>query len=167
MISDNCKNFISKGSQNLKNDQSINNKVFSESEIQKLSRLMVHFWDRWRKEYIVNLREYHSTKQKLSSNPIIKLKDLLFVHDDCGSRYLWRTGVAAELYCSNFNNQIRGASLRLNRSEQIINQSIKKLYPLEIIEEKESKGNELKDMSRRPQREAAIMEEVKRRYGHL
>ena len=31
--------------------------------------------------------------------------------------------------------------------------------------ENESKGNELKDMSRLSQREAAIMGEVKRRYG--
>ena len=34
-----------------------------------------------------------------------------------------------------------------------------------IGNENESKGNELKDMSRLQQREAAIMGEVKRRYG--
>ena len=92
------------------NDRSINNKVFVEGEIQKLSRLMEHFWDRWRKEYIVNLREYHSTKQKVSSNPMIKPKDLVLVHDDCAARHLWKTGIVAELYYSNLNDQIRGAS---------------------------------------------------------
>ena len=71
-----------------------------------------------------------------------------------------------ELYYSNSDNQIRGASVRLNRSGQTIKQPINKPYPLEIIEEKESKGNELKNMSRRPQRETAIMGEVKRRYEH-
>ena len=149
------------------NDRSINDKVFVEGEIQKLSRLMEHFWDRWRKEYVVNLREYHSTKQKVSSNPMIKLKDLVLARNDCAPRYLWRTGVVTELYYSNLNNQIRGASVRLNRSEQTIKRSINKLYPLEIIEEKESKGNEFKDMSRRPYREAAVMGQVKRRYGHF
>ena len=44
---------------------------------------MKYFWDRCRKEYIVNLREYNSTKQKVSSNPMIKLKDLVLAHDDC------------------------------------------------------------------------------------
>ena len=102
------------------NDRSINNKAFVEGEIQKLSRLMEHFWDRWRKEYIVNLREYHSTTQKVSSNPMIKLKDLVLVHDDCAPRHLWRTGVVTELYYSNFDNQIREASVRLNRSGQTI-----------------------------------------------
>ena len=92
------------------NARSINNKVFVEGEIQKLSRLIEHFWDCWRKEYIVNLREHHSTKQKVSSNPMIKPKDLVLVHDDCAARYLWKTGIVAELYYSNLNNQIRGAS---------------------------------------------------------
>ena len=98
---------------------------------------------------------------------MIKLKDLVLARNDCAPRYLWRTGVVTELYYSNLNNQIRGASVRLNRSEQTIKRSINKLYPLEIIEEKESKGNEFKDMSRRPYREAAVMGQVKRRYGHF
>ena len=97
---------------------------------------------------------------------MIKLKDLVLVHDDCAPKHLWRTGVVTELYYSNSDNQIRGASARVNRSGQTIKRPINKLYPLEIIEEKESKGNELKNMSRRPQREAAIMGEVKRRYEH-
>ena len=42
----------------------------------------------WRKEYIVNLREYHSTKQKVSSKPMIKLKDLVLIHDNCAPRHL-------------------------------------------------------------------------------
>ena len=77
---------------------------------------MEHFWGRWRKEYIVNLREYHSTKQNELSKPMIKLKDLVLAHDDCAPRHLWTTGVVTELYYSNLNNQIRGASVRLNRS---------------------------------------------------
>ena len=71
-----------------------------------------------------------------------------------------------ELHYSNLDNQILGASVRLNRSEKTIKRPINKLYPMEITEENESKGNELKDMSRRPQREAAIMGEVKRRYEY-
>ena len=84
------------------------------------------------KEYIVNLRQYHSTKQKVSSNPMIKLKDLVLVHDDCAPRHLWRTGVVTELYNSNLNNQIRRASVRLNRSGQTIKRPINKLYSLEM-----------------------------------
>ena len=133
--------------------------------IQKLIRLMQHFWDRWRKEYIVHLREYHSTKPKVSSKPMLKLKDLVFVHDDCAPRHLWGTDVVTELYYSHSDNQIRRASVKLNRSGQTIKRPINKRYPLKTIEEKESKGNKLKYMSR-PQREAAIMGEIKRQYGH-
>ena len=134
--------------------------------IQTLSRLIEHFWDRWCKECTVNLREYHSAKQQVSSKPMIKLKDLVLFHDDCVPRYLRRTGVVTELYCSNSDNQIRGASVRVKRWGQTIKRPINKLSPLEKIGEEESKGNELKEMSRRPQREDAIMGEIKRRYGH-
>ena len=113
-------------------DRSINNKVFVEGEIQNLSRLIEHFWDRWCKEYIVILREYHSIKQKVSRSPLIKLKDLVLVHDDCAPRHLWRTGVVTELYYSNLNNQIRGTSVRLNRSGQTIKRPINKVYSLEM-----------------------------------
>ena len=95
-----------------------------------------------------------------------KLKDLVLVLGNCAPRHLWRTGFVTELYNSNSDNQIQGASVRLNRSGQTIKQPINKLYPLVIIEENKSKGNELKDMWRRPQRETTIMGEVKRRYGH-
>ena len=52
------------------NDGFINNQMFVESEISYLTRLMGHFWERWRK---ANLPEYHSTKQKVSSNLMVKV----------------------------------------------------------------------------------------------
>ena len=94
---------------------------------------------------------------------MIKLKDLVLIHDDCALRHLWRTGVVTELYYSNSDNQIRG----LDRSGQTINRPINKLYPLKIIEEKERKRNELKNMSRRQHREVAIMGEVKKKIWTL
>ena len=46
-----------------RNDREIRKLWVTLYTIQKISRLIEHFWGRWRKEYIVNLREYHSTKQ--------------------------------------------------------------------------------------------------------
>ena len=117
------------------NDRTINSQVYVESEIQKLTRIMEHFWNSWRKEYIVNLREYHSTKQKVSSNPMTELKDLVLVHGDYVPKHLWKTGVLTELCYSNSANQIRGGSVRVNRSEETTNRPINKLYPLEAIPE--------------------------------
>ena len=71
-----------------------------------------------------------------------------------------------ELYYSNLDNQIRGASVRLTRSGQTIKRPINKFYLLEIIEENENKENELNNMSKRPERKATIMGELKRRYGN-
>ena len=72
---------------------------------------------------------------------MMKLNDLVLVHDDYAPRHLCRTGVVTELCYSNSDNQIRGASVRLNRSGKTSKRPINKLFLLEIIEEKESTGN--------------------------
>ena len=100
---------------------------------------MKHFWNHWHQEYTLNLPEYHSTMPKVSSNLLIKLKDLVLVYDDCVPRHLWKTSIVTELYYSNSNNQIWGISIRVNRSGQTIKQPINKLYLLELTEENESK----------------------------
>ena len=84
---------------------------------------------------------------------------------DCTLRYLWRGDVATELYYSNSDNQIWGASVRLNRFSQTIKWLINKHYPFWIVEN-ESMGHEMKKISRRPRKEAASMGKVKFRYGH-
>ena len=100
---------------------------------------MKHFWDHWHKEYTLNLPEYHSATPKVSSNLLIKLKDLVLVYDDCVPRHLWKTSIVTELYYSNSNNQIWGISIRVNRSGQTIKQPINKLYLLKITEENKVK----------------------------
>lgn len=92
---------------------------------------------------------------------MIKLNGLVLVYDNYILKHFKKTGIATELYHGNSDNEIRGASLRINRSGQRIKRSIKKLYPLKVKEE-----NEMKNMNSRSRREAAILGEVKRHYGH-
>ena len=69
-------------------------------------------------KYIVNLREHHSTKQKVSSAPTIKFKDLVLVHDYCAFRHLRRAGVMTELYYSKSDHRIQRASVRLDHNKR-------------------------------------------------
>ena len=41
----------------------------------KLNNIINHFWECWRKEYLVNLREYHKVKSTKLNRPQIRLKD--------------------------------------------------------------------------------------------
>jgi hypothetical protein len=43
-----------------------------------LAKLRVHFWERWRKEYLTNLREHHRSKrEKRDSN--VKKGDVVLI----------------------------------------------------------------------------------------
>ena len=44
----------------------------------KISNIVNHFWDRWKKEYLVNLREYQRIKYP-NKQQIINVKDIVIV----------------------------------------------------------------------------------------
>ena len=56
--------------------------------------------------------------------------------------------------------------LRLNRSREKIKRPTNKLYLLEVIEEYESMGNKMEDVSILSRREAVVLEDVKAPYRH-
>ena len=56
--------------------------------------------------------------------------------------------------------------LRLNRSGEKVKRPTNKLYLLEVIEEYESMGNKMEDVSILSQREGVVLEDVKTRYRH-
>ena len=52
-----------------------------------------HFWTRWRKEYLLSLREQHrleARRQQQAST--IKVGDVVIVHEDNVRRNFWRLG---------------------------------------------------------------------------
>jgi hypothetical protein len=54
-----------------------------------LAKQRVHFWERWRKEYLTNLREHHRSKrEKRDSN--VKKGDVVLVFDENLRRRFWK-----------------------------------------------------------------------------
>ena len=47
-----------------------------------LSSLLRHWWDRWKHEYLVNLRESHNLSSTRRGEPQIKQGDAVTVHQD-------------------------------------------------------------------------------------
>ena len=53
-----------------------------------LAKLRVHFWERWRMEYLTNLREYHRSKrEKRNSN--VKTGNVVLIFDERLRRGFW------------------------------------------------------------------------------
>ena len=58
-----------------------------------LDRTISQFWHRWRKEYLVGLREMHCQINKKSHAPRIAIGDVVIIHDD-QPRALWKLPVS-------------------------------------------------------------------------
>ena len=52
--------------------------------LKKLDNLLSHFWERWRKEYLVNLRESHKTAKPAitkGEHPTVQIGDVVIMEE--------------------------------------------------------------------------------------
>ena len=96
----------------------------------RVQKIKEAFWKQWSRAYLTALREFHqSTRRK--SNPLIKVGDVVLVHDD-GPRLQWKLAVVHKLITSADDGLIRAAEIRTTRG--ITSRPVGKLYPLEVQE---------------------------------
>lgn len=115
--------FVSEG--NVKNED------LSKISLQT-SRLLQHFWQRWKGEYLTELREHQRCHSNQLKGVEIKVDDAVIIEDDFKKRGLWQVGVVVEIRPSN-DGRIRGAKVKYihNGKETFVSRPINKLYPLE------------------------------------
>lgn len=93
---------------------------------------LAHFWNRWRKEYLTDLREFHKAKENRNKKPV-EVGDIVIVYDENKKRALWKTAVVERLIKGR-DDVTRGAEVRVivKGKHLRISRPIQKLYPLEI-----------------------------------
>ena len=111
-----------------------------------LSRKLQHFWERWKREYLVDLRESHKIKNAVPVN--IERGDVVVIHENNAKRGTWKTGVVEELISGKYG-QVRGAKVRkTGRGKfEILTRPIQKLFLLEINARNERTGDKVENMS--------------------
>ena len=59
-----------------------------------LKTLLQRFWQRWKSDYLSELREHHryTCKKSCSSSPAVQLGDVVCVKDDNMKRNMWKLG---------------------------------------------------------------------------
>ena len=155
----------------------------------KLESLINHFWERWKKEYVVNLREHQKIMSPNENRCKIELNDVVIVEEELVPRSAWRLGKVEGLIKGD-DGQIRGAKVKVAKTKRVIQRPVNKLYPVEctknnvnILEkdninfkkdniETENKNDRTVNMDSdhkatlniRPKRNAAIVGELKRKY---
>ncbi len=114
------------------NDETIHQNVSGMNKrFMYLIKKLDHFWNRWRREYVTDIREIHKSKAKGQS--IIKEGDMVMVEEDKVKRSMWKLGKVEKLIKGK-DGEVRGATVRQcskGRTEYL-NRPIQKLYQVEV-----------------------------------
>ena len=60
--------------------------------VRYLSRTLEHFWKRWRREYLTELRNSHGYHRNSAGGNLISVGDVVVIHDSDQPRSFWRLG---------------------------------------------------------------------------
>ena len=96
-----------------------------------LKKKLSHFWSRWKKEYLVNLREYHRMNKHTPN--IVEKGEVVLVHEDGAKKLTWKMGVIKDLITGR-DGEIRGVTIQVicKGKPLILRRPIQRVYPLEI-----------------------------------
>jgi len=125
-----------------------------------------HYWKRWQREYLLDLREHHKKINKKGSR-LVKDGDVVIVFEESTPRGKWKLGHVKKLIVGK-DNQTRGAVIDIVTGKgrlMEIERPVQKLYPLEIncnYQEEKSKDGRIATLDR-PRRRAAIDADWRRR----
>ena len=124
---------------------------------QYLSKVMAHYWRRWKREYLVDLREYQRMQWRTRHRPEISKGDVVTIENENNrNRLLWKLGKVEELIKGR-DNVIRGARVRLANGN-FIDRPLQKLFPLELhrgADENETEDSQQVPSQEKPRRKAA------------
>lgn len=98
-----------------------------------LHRTIHKFWSRWKREYLLELRNSHNLTKRDQSGRKISVGDVVVIHDDNQPRGLWRLGLVLELIVGR-DGYVRGAKVRVSAGERtsVWQRPIQRLYPIEV-----------------------------------
>ena len=105
-----------------------------------LATLLKHFWNRWSREYVADLRTQHRVKTKPENSMVISTGDVVTVHEDGQPRSQWRLGKVESLILGK-DNKIRAAVVKVKSKRgrtTLLKRPVQKLFPLEICHEPET-----------------------------
>lgn len=110
-------------SENVKCEQS---KETVNTNFARQCKLVEHFRNRWKLEYLTSLREYHRATGNNKNQ--IKIGEIVQIHDET-HRNQWKLGIVDKLLTGE-DNIVRSVQLKTARGNT--NRPIAKLYPLEV-----------------------------------
>lgn len=94
---------------NWANEEEWGEVIDSRARFRYLSVKLAHFWDRWKKEYLCDVHEYHNCRSS-GNTKAVEVGDVI-VSGEGKKRNEWRTVIVEELV-SGRDEVVRGLKLR-------------------------------------------------------
>ena len=118
-----------------------------------LTERLAHFWIRWKKEYLLNLREQHRNL-KGRGKKFVAIGDVVLLGDESHKkRNEWKLGVVQDLIIGK-DGEARGASVRIagKKKSIILSRAVGKLFPLEVRSdiEETNEGKQVEELAPAP-----------------
>lgn len=103
------------------------------TRFRSLNQLLDGFWRRWRKEYLLKLREAHCDHRG-SGKPQLTEEDIVVVYSDDQPQRFWKLG-GIEKVLQGANGRQHAATIRVSRNGRTLtlDHPIQHLYPLAVI----------------------------------
>ena len=126
-------------------------------QLRHISNLLVHFWNRWQTECLLELREHHNLATRKSSVSAIEQGDIVTIYPERRlPKAKWQLGP---------HGKVRSAVVRVGNSKgtsSLLRRPIQKLFPLEVRHSETTQSQEMQVSSkesapRRSTRTAAIV----------
>ena len=118
----------------LEDPEDLSDPLFTSSKdlrrsVDKQKHLIQQFWQRWKREYLTGLREFH--KASGNNKQVIQRGDVVIVQDD-KPRVQWKLAVVEGLI-EGRDGMVRAAHIRMDKLKTT--RPIVKLYPLEVSDD--------------------------------
>ena len=107
----------------------------------KLHNIINHFWDRWRKEYLVNLRECQKIQIKDDNRQVISVWDVVLIEHDKVPIFCCRMRLVERLV-NGKDGAARGAVVRVSKTRKGISRPVNEVYLIESIKNKKKEMND-------------------------
>ena len=100
----------------------------------KINNIVNHFQDRWKKEYLVNLRKYQKIKHSYKHQQIVNVKGIVIIVSTRGQYATicmerWNHGRSYQ----GTDENILGAVVRVPRRKSLIKRPVNRFYLIERV----------------------------------
>lgn len=110
------------------------------ARLKHLNYSLDSFWKRWRREYLLELREAHR-HHRSSGKTQLSEGDIVVVYTDKQPRSCWQLGRIERLFIGS-DGQKRAATVRVSKNGRTstLDRPIQHLYPLEIVSHEDAES---------------------------